>query len=198
MKEFLFVFKKDKILAIIILFWAIIFTAIPLGFYQIMPVNWKGILSMFFISYVVFYNFGISFYLDKLRSKVWRITLFFTFAPVLSFLTVVTPFVLSGDTIEKNLLFVIILFIIGMLLPYLYFASFFILKKYRRVVIKDLNIVKVSLSIMIALVTIQYAITPIFIANEVLKKTIHFITLIPFSFNVLIICAIEYYNLNKI
>jgi|GEM_PF-3882050 len=89
------------------------------------------------------------------------------------------------------------LFIIGMLLPYIFFGFLTLSKKYRDRIIKNIGVIKLSLSFMIAIVTVQYAFTPYFVADQSLVHVSNMVTLFPFAINVLLLCIIEYFRLSK-
>jgi|GEM_PF-6941394 len=63
-------FKEDIATAGVILFWAIIFSIIPLTFLLIISVEWQAILLMFCIEFFILSNFVSSFRKTSLFRKV--------------------------------------------------------------------------------------------------------------------------------
>lgn len=194
MKQLIILYKEDKLLLSFALFYSILFSITVSLFSLIMSLNFKTFILFFLILFGLFSKFLTNLREDKLHKKTIWFTLYFTLAPILSYITITMPLYVSNKDLLGNGVLMSGFYFACMIIPYLFFITLIFVKKYRTLINENIKVIKVSLSFMIAIITISFTLAPL-IATKQYIDTLYVVTLFPFLINILLICFIEYFQI---
>lgn len=196
MKQIIMLYKEDRLLLFLALFYSIIFSITVSLFSLIMSINFKTFILFVLILFGMFSKFLTNLREEKLLKKTIWFTLYFTLAPILSYITITMPLYVSNKDLLGNVIIMSGFYFTCMIIPYLFFITLIFVNKYRLLINKNIKVIKVSLSFMIAMITISFTLMPL-IATKIYMDTLYVVTLLPFSLNILLICFIEYFQIQN-
>lgn len=134
MKQIILLYKEDKLLLFLALFYSIIFSITVFLFSLIMSLNSKTFILFVLILFGMFSKFLANLRENKLHKKTIWFTLYFTLAPILSYITITMPLYVSNKALLGNIILMSGFYFACMIIPYLFFITLIFVKKYRSLI----------------------------------------------------------------
>lgn len=196
MNKLIYFLKEDKVLLGIISFWMFVYWLIFMLGYQILPENFKLKLFSFVLLTWLFKIFSKLIYIRKRIIRVIVLTFFYIFSSIYSLLVSVL-FFLKSKFIISNDLNMLLIFILGCMIPYIYIIYLSVNKKHKNRIKNILSDIKVSLTFATSIITIIYSLKTLLNISEKYLNIIQVLFFFPLVFNLLYAAIVEYIATNK-